>query len=270
MQSETDAVVRVRLALIDTDAMHASSTRVPADVPYVGEVEGVSPGSPLCPGDHVVGIGPLADRLAVRAGDLVRCPDGLRAEEAVLLPVVASVLWSVRESRIAPGDRVLVTGRGLAAKIAGLAASRHPGVAPVRHPGSSAPQADSGAHPISGKFDVLIDTTADPAWWGWSLERVVDGGRVSLLLPPGICRHPFDFYPNVHRHSLILSAERVPSVAVWERTAAHVSRLTGWLAQISGGLIQLEAIQASALQDWGAALSRLPDGAHGIVATWPD
>jgi NADPH:quinone reductase-like Zn-dependent oxidoreductase len=190
------------------------------DVPtgaFLGTVGDGAASPGLKPGDLVAGVGPLADRVSV-ARDRLRLLDAdarSPREGLALLPVVASLVDALGSARLALGDRVCVSGQGLAARLSMQLAELSTGSPPSalsRNGGVNGTQ-DAGAPHDTVGVDLLVDTTADSAWWSKALPLVREQGRVLLLLPPGPQVYPFDFYPMIHRRSLSLLARRVPGIS---------------------------------------------------------
>jgi len=162
------------------------------------------------------------------------------SERPALLPLAAAVLKAVRDADIRVADRVLICGSGLVADLAEQAARLWGGrITKVLAAQARLSRVDRGRpgdanrSDDAGRFDVLIDTTADPAVWSSGLGLLRDQGRALLLLPPGAQVHPFDFYPAVHRRSLSVLARRVPEVNAWSATDEDAVRVAGQLIRES-------------------------------------
>ncbi|MDR7523042.1 MAG: hypothetical protein QN168_11315 [Armatimonadota bacterium] len=207
---EADQVlVRCVCAVVDLEPLWI--TRVPG-VPvasFLGRVvESASPDGPD-PGALVVGTGPLGEVVAVRRESVWTVAGEMPPEHLALLPQAAAVLKAVGEAGIRMGDRVVISGGGVAAGLAMEVARLYAGRWPETMPAASSRHSTPGS-PDAGACDVLIDTTADAAAWAWRLGLLRVQGVALLLLPPGVWVHAFDFYPMVHRRSLSLLVRRVP------------------------------------------------------------
>lgn len=211
----SDMVVRTSYSLVDPEALRAGQAAGDPIGALIGTVERGSVAAGLSPGDTVVGVGPLADRVVLQPISVQRLQgsNGLGRTAQTLLPIFSAVLGALRDVRIEPGDRVMVCGGGLIARVAGRLAQISSGMPPWLFYGPQGPDRSEGRNdPASlDAVDVLIDTTAAPALWAPALERVRREGRVLLLTPPGVHACRFDFYPGVHRRSLSLLARRVPA-----------------------------------------------------------
>lgn len=207
--------------IVDLEPLRAGRTHEIPEGAFLGRVLETSRAENPLPGTFVVGVGPLAEVFPVeRESTLpVEGDDGTAPEHLALLPLAAAVLRAVGDADIRVADRVLVSGCGLAADLAGQAARIYAGrVTRVLPADAGSARVDAGGLRDSGGFDVLIDTTADSSVWARSLDLLRDQGRALLLLPPGPQVYPFDFYPAVHRRSLSVLVRRVP--AMDERPAA--------------------------------------------------
>lgn len=204
-------LVRCVCAVVDLEPLRI--TRVPG-VPvasFLGRVvESAAPDGPP-PGALVVGAGPLGEVVTVRRESLWSVAEEMPPEHLALLPQAAAVLRAVGEAGIKMGDRVVISGGGLAAGLATEVARLYSGGWPEAVPtGSASPRPAIPGSADAGVCDVLIDTTADAAAWAWGFGLLREQGVALLLLPPGVWVHAFDFYPMVHRRSLSLLARRVP------------------------------------------------------------
>ncbi len=266
---DENAVVRVRVAVIDLEALRAVGAATTVEVGFAGEVECAGKGSGLQPGDLVAGTGPLADRIVARAADLLACPSGMAAETAAMAPLLSSALAAAQWAWIQPGDRVLINGSGLAASIITRLVTMQPGVLLTRDPGLSDRPGPIAADGINDMCDLLFDTTGDPACWALGLGRIADRGRVALLLPQGRQIYPFDFYSDVHRRALAMAAWRVPSRSAW-RAGVHTH--AAWLVhvlrhEVTG--IELVRIPAASLTPGTGVVPPRSDGIGGISVWWP-
>jgi len=212
-----EVLVHVACAVVDLEPIRAGRT---SDIPtgaFLGRVRDRGASADLKPGDLVIGAAPIADHVSVARDRLV--PLNAAAQDPheglAMLPLVGTLLDALESVGLTLGDRVCVSGRGLAARLVTQLAELSTGSTP------SAPSYDGrldGTHHASAPsdtagVDLLIDTTADSAWWVRAFPLVRARGRILLLLPAGPQVHPFDFYPMVHRRSLSLLVRRVPEIA---------------------------------------------------------
>jgi len=250
--------VHVACAVVDLEPIRAGRT---TDIPtgaFLGRVRDGGASGDLKPGDLVIGAAPIADYVSVARDRLV--PLNAAAQDPheglAMLPLVDTLLDALESVGLTLGDRVCVSGRGLAARLVTQLAEGATGCAP------SAPSIGTGfddtLHPGApgdgASVDLLIDTTADSTRWERAFPLVRPRGRILLLLPVGPQVSPFDFYPMVHRRSLSLLARRVPEIA-GRRLATPdgvqvLQRLfdqgllaaDGLLANARGSVVDLDAI----------------------------
>jgi hypothetical protein len=127
--------------------------------------------------------------------------------------LAAAVLRAVRDADIRVADRVLISGSGLVADLAERTVRLLGGRVTRALTAEEGPSCgERGGPGVTGEFDVLVDTTADPVRWSRGFGFLRDQGRALLLLPLGSHAHPFDFYPTVHRRSLSVLARRLPAM----------------------------------------------------------
>ncbi len=209
--------VRVDLALFDPEPYAVSGSSSAPAAAFVGTVVDGPSGAGLAPGDRVAGLGPLADLVVVPPDSILPIGTNREAAPDVALAILeASLREALGTIGITPGERVLVSGRGLGAWLAerqaqvlsGGSVQRVSEVEPRRR-GSA--RARGRAQSDEGAFDVLVDASADSTQWAQVLPQVRRNGRVLLLLPPGEQVRTFDFYPRVHKGSCSLRACRWPS-----------------------------------------------------------
>ncbi len=217
-------VVRVSTAIVDPEPFIARTAASPPVGAFVGTIEGGPMQEALETGAAVVGIGPIGERLTLSATDVwpVRGADVPRGALA-LLPFLGPIVAGLAALGVGLGDRALVSGRGLTARLAAVAMEQMT----ERTPARLAPPREGAAGGSGGaaEVDVLVDTTGDTAWWGHVLLQVGKEGRALLLIPPGPQIHSFDFLPRIHRGSLSLAVRRVPSRGDPSAAAALLSRM---------------------------------------------
>ena len=148
--------------------------------------------------------------------------DGLTdaaAPAAVLLPAALALVAALRRAGPGLGSRCLVSGEGLAARLARAVAADF-----GLRDASASGEAAAGTRPAlvvltgSGGSDLEDD-----------LRRVEDGGRVIALGAPDGAP-AIDFYPDVHRRGLSLDLvpwrpEAGDAAALWQRGRARLERL---------------------------------------------
>lgn len=266
--AQGEVLVQVACAVVDPEPILAGCTPDIPEGAFIGTVRTGSDSAHLQPGDWVAGVGPLADFVTVSIGRLqpLAADAGFARDAMTLLPLLASVVSALGDAGIAQGDRVLISGRGLAARLVEQVAEIHTG---------SAPRTLLRGDPPNRRedFDILIDTTADSAWWPRVLPLVREQGRVLLLLPPGPQVYPLDFYPAIHRRSLRLSARRVPSAGRQLASTGEGSRFLQRL--LDEGLVRLHGLLADvrvgAQSSSGATihLDAVAEG-HGLVCWFED
>jgi (R,R)-butanediol dehydrogenase/meso-butanediol dehydrogenase/diacetyl reductase len=103
----------------EVDGWRAGDEVVPKPAPSCGSCHCCRAGRPsLCVARPALGSGgydqngAFAEYVRVRASDLLAVPDGLDLRTAALVEPLAVALHGITLSRVAPGDRVLVTGAG--------------------------------------------------------------------------------------------------------------------------------------------------------------
>jgi hypothetical protein len=273
-----EVMVRVAAAVVDPEPLLTGTyPRVP-DAAFVGSIERVAHSTgrdALKPGARVVGVGPLADLTVVAAGCVSEVPDGAGTTDESLagLPVLESVVAALDDVNAGPGEQVLVSGNGLAARLVSQLLTVKTGRSPetlsaaeraggnrggsggrnARGAGGADQRAgrgrrvrgqEAGGRQQARESDLLIDTTADPARWQAVLAQVRRLGRALLVIPAGSQILPFDFYPRVHRGSLSLLVRRVPAPlrsaaagggVMAGHPAQRVLRLDGLLVEVHAG-----------------------------------
>ncbi len=219
--------------------------------------------------------GAFAGRLRLSArlvrGALRRIPDGLSFEAAALLDPLASVVHALSRVPAPEGRSVLIAGCG---PIAALQVSllkgkvRHVVVAgPARErvrldvldglgaetvrvggPGGGA----SVGSAVSGRFDLVIDTTGSPEVASSLVGKVAPGG--TLLLFAGMARSA-TLAADAHR----IHYEEVSVVGSFHYTPADADRALGLLAS---GAIPLPAILSKSrrLAEWREAFEEVERG----------
>lgn len=265
-----EVLVQVACAVVDPEPILAGCTPDIPEGAFIGTVRTGSDSARLQPGDWVAGVGPLADFATVSADRLqpLAADAGFARDALALLPLFDSVVSALGDAGIAQGDRVLISGRGLAARLVEQVAEIHTGSAP-----HTLLRGDPPNRREDFSFDILIDTTADSSWWPRVLSLVREQGRVLLLLPPGPQVHPLDFYPAIHRRSLRLLARRVPSTGGQSTSMGEGSRIRQQL--LDEGLVRLHGLLAEVrvgAQPSSSAtihLDAVAEG-HGLVCWFED
>lgn len=145
------------------------------------------------PNTLCAGWGPAMDSLSVKKEDFLALPKGDIDPLTVGLLVPACAVVQALKS-INPGSRVAVTGEGLLAELATTILASQ---------GFSLEQPQPG-----GDLDLLVDTQGEPTLWTSNLSALRSKGTLLLLVPPWSKPANFDFYPEVHRRSLLVMARR--------------------------------------------------------------
>ncbi|MFG2859043.1 NAD(P)-dependent alcohol dehydrogenase [Streptomyces sioyaensis] len=124
-----DFVVREPLVLGHEAAGTVVACGPGADADRKGRRVSIEPGTPcggcaqcragrynLCPGMRFLATPPVdgafCEYLVVQQDFAHEVPDSLTVEEAALLEPLSVAVWACRKARVAPGDRVLITGAG--------------------------------------------------------------------------------------------------------------------------------------------------------------
>ncbi|MFD9207213.1 NAD(P)-dependent alcohol dehydrogenase [Streptomyces sioyaensis] len=152
----------------------------------------------LCPGMRFLATPPVdgafCEYLAVRQDFAHEVPDSLTVEEAALLEPLSVAVWACRKARVAPGDRVLITGAGpiglVAAQTARAFGAREVVVTDVLpHRLALARAAGATALDVSrtplreAEFTptVLLECSGVPAVSSEAIRTVGRAGRVVLI-----------------------------------------------------------------------------------------
>lgn len=175
-------------------------------------------------GERVSAMGPVASRVLLPAQECLVVPDDVHTDPGVYWALLSALIRSIRRLRIEIGESVLVVGGGLVGSLvaqlslvagAGIVVgidpqqqdngrgfrAHKPGPAPTWVANQEAlPRALS-----NGQVDVLIDVVGDLERLHRLLSLVRVGGRAMLLTADDADPVDFDFYPGVHRRSLILT-----------------------------------------------------------------
>ncbi|MGX1759614.1 NAD(P)-dependent alcohol dehydrogenase [Streptomyces lydicus] len=206
-----DFVVRAPLVLGHEAAGTVVACGPGADERRLGRRVSIEPGTPcgscgecrpgrynLCPEMRFLATPPVdgafCEYLTVREDFAHEVPDALTIEEAALLEPLSVAVWACRKSRVAPGDRVLITGAGpiglVAAQTARAFGAREVLVTDVlphrlalaRAAGATA--LDVSRTPLSeAEFTptVLLECSGVPAVSGEAIRTVGRAGRVVLI-----------------------------------------------------------------------------------------
>lgn len=206
-----DFVVREPLVLGHEAAGTVVACGPGADTRRMGRRVSIEPGTPcgscgecrpgrynLCPDMRFLATPPVdgafCEYLAVRQDFAHEVPDCLTIEDAALLEPLSVAVWACRKARVAPGDRVLITGAGpiglVTAQTARAFGAREVMVTDVlprrlalaRAAGATAldvsatPLRDAGYTPT-----VLLECSGVPAVSGEAIRTVGRAGRVVLV-----------------------------------------------------------------------------------------
>lgn len=206
-----DFVVRAPLVLGHEAAGTVVACGPGTDERRMGRRVSIEPGTPcgscgecrpgrynLCPDMRFLATPPVdgafCEYLVVREGLAHEVPDTLTIEEAALLEPLSVAVWACRKARVAPGDRVLITGAGpiglVAAQTARAFGAREVLVTDVlphrlelaRAAGATA--LDVSRTPLSeAEFTptVLLECSGVPAVSGEAIRTVGRAGRVVLI-----------------------------------------------------------------------------------------
>lgn len=199
-------------------------------------------------------------------------PSNLDETQAAAWPLLLALFRAVKQIQIELGESVLVSGNGpvglVMAQLASIAgAGRLVGLASD----SNQPATERivwtgdfeqvGQLLPQGQADVLIETTGDPAKLEKLLACMRGGGRVLLLTSNAASQANFDFYPHLHRRSLMLKsltlqavlAEAAPTDLAGERETGFLAHLLRSgrmnLADLTGGEQFLSASPAAGWAD---------------------
>ncbi|MFI2186963.1 NAD(P)-dependent alcohol dehydrogenase [Streptomyces sioyaensis] len=206
-----DFVVREPLVLGHEAAGTVVACGPGADADRKGRRVSIEPGTPcgscaqcragrynLCPGMRFLATPPVdgafCEYLAVQQDFAHEVPDSLTVEEAALLEPLSVAVWACRKARVAPGDRVLITGAGpiglVAAQTARAFGAREVLVTDVlphrlalaRAAGATA--LDVSQNPLhEAEFTptVLLECSGVPAVSSEAIRTVARAGRVALI-----------------------------------------------------------------------------------------
>lgn len=268
--------VRVSLAVLDPEPLGAASSTEFPEAAFLGTIESAPAGAAWRAGQRVVGVGVPGTIVTVAPGRIHALPDqgSLSSEAAALLPSVSAVAAALRDAAIARDERVLVSGRGLTARlVAQVLKALHgqtPGTLTPKEMGPETRRGRGGRGGPGeggGDADVVIDTTADAARWQMAMGSARRMGRVLLLIPPGEQLRSFDFYQRVHRGSLSLVSRRVPSPGTAGAAGVYDEQA---LTLLTSGQVSTEGLVALRGNGSGAAtaisLAALTEGQG--VACW--
>lgn len=129
------------------------------------------------------------------AGRIELRPADGRPEECCLLPTALALALAIRRSRCDMGAVTLVTGEGIAARIARAVA------AALGCRVSAGEDWTTEGERNGPRAPVVIETTGHSSSFGLAVERCSDWGNV-LSLGEALTSTPFDYYPDVHRRAL--------------------------------------------------------------------
>lgn len=148
----------------------------------------------LCETRGLVGLdrqGVFAERVAVEAPSLVRVPDGVPDQVAVLTEPLATPISALRASHLAPGSRVVVLGGGpiglLAVYACAMMGVESQLVEPLGHRRRLAVELGAGAAHASvddlepASFDVAFDAVGIEPTWRAAIGAVRMGGAVTIV-----------------------------------------------------------------------------------------
>ena len=182
--------------------------------------------------------GAIAQLVTIDAAFAHPAPEQLSPEQAAMAEPVSVGVWAARRARIAPGDRVLVTGAGpiglLAAQVALAFGADSVTVTDVsdfrlevaRELGL---EARTATQELTGSFDVLLECSGAPAAWRSGLGALAPAAR-AVLVGMGADELPID----------------VPLVQGREITITGIFRYAGTyptaLSLIASGRVSTEAI----------------------------
>ncbi|MEV7468805.1 NAD(P)-dependent alcohol dehydrogenase [Streptomyces kronopolitis] len=206
-----DFVVRAPLVLGHEAAGTVVAAGPGVEAERIGRRVSIEPGTPcgsctecragrynLCPDMRFLATPPIDGAfcayLAVHQDFAHEVPDSLTIEEAALLEPLSVAVWACRKARVAPGDRVLITGAGpiglVAAQTAQAFGAREvlvTDVVPHRLALARATGAtvlDVSRTPLSqAEFTptVLLECSGVPAVSGEAIRTVGRAGRVVLI-----------------------------------------------------------------------------------------
>ncbi|MGH8987196.1 MAG: zinc-binding dehydrogenase [Acidimicrobiales bacterium] len=250
----------------------------PADIPgleLAGEVAEV--GSKVTrarPGDRVmavVGGGAQSTMAVVDESHLLAVPDAVDWPEAGGFPEAYSTAHDAlcTRCRLAPGERLLVTGAAGGVGIAGVqlgAAAGATVVASVRAPGRREQMAALGAHEVVGNedveshgpYDVVLELVGAASLPG-ALGALATGARVAVIGVGSGARVELDLLGLMQRRatlggSTLRSRNRVEKAAVADAVRAHV------LPLLADATIRVQVCATYPLAEAQAAYDRFAEG----------
>jgi len=143
------------------------------------------------PDARYAGWGPAAEELSVLKADVMPAREITPLVGALLLPAyrVAGAL-----QRVTSATRAAIVGEGLLYALAETL---------MRCQGTSILNIEKGTD-----LDLIVDVTGEPASWSETLHLLCSGGTVLLITPPWSKSTDFNFYPEIHRRSLRVIAQR--------------------------------------------------------------
>jgi NADPH:quinone reductase-like Zn-dependent oxidoreductase len=273
-----EVVVDVALAgLNPVDRLRAEGyAYLDVKVPLVAGREGVGwlDGKRVYFHEAVEPFGSFATQALVRAEEILTVPDGLTDEQAIPLGIAGQTAWTalVHEAKLAPGERVLVTGAtGMVGQIAVQAAKLLGAsyvVAAGRHQQTLGKLLERGADRIAvlagdpaaaigavkGEgFDVVIDCVFGAPFTA-AVGATRHGARVVVVGLTAGSRVDLEFFDLYCRH---ISGLQLAGVPVAVRQAA----LDDMAAQTLAGRMQVDS-ELFALENLATAWDELLRGAH--------
>lgn len=219
------ARLSLKCALIDC----APQAAVEAGRPGAGWLSYLAAQS-LPDGQLRLGLAVPAASLAANEECFAALPAGLSAEPERLLAwaMLLRVLQAVRAAAIAPGESVGVLGDTLLAELTACFVREFTWAGQVVTIKTRAERSDASVQ-------ALLDTTGDNPGLAAALAGVAPRGRVICLAPAYPSGQAFNFYPDIHKHSLtILPARGVFSAGDPERLASLLNFYSqpGWFCSL--------------------------------------
>lgn len=254
-----------------------------------GEVVAVGSGvTGLSRGQLVATEAPHAS-IAVRpAHAVLALPDNVAPAQAAFLQLGVIAGHGVQRSRIRPGERIAVFGRGVIGQLA-IQMARAQGAGEVisvaRSRSLVTPVLERWAHRIisrSGsaadeeplRVDVAIDATGDPAVLHEAIRSVRDGGRVTLLGSSRGVTRAFTFGALADRRITLVGAH-ISSLLGANADTEHRFRAGGesFLRAVADGSLDVASLIDTEVNPWevGRFYRDLADGVQrcvGAVLRW--
>jgi len=152
---------------------------------------------------YVIGWAALDRRVSFKPDSFVLMPEEHSGDmlHRLTWSILLRIIQVVRKAPIAPGETVCVLGSGFLARQIVRFLQEHTWASHVF-------QNQTIYDPPAQSVDILIDTVGDQRLLAKALACIRPRGRVILLAPHDFPSRFFNFYPEIHRHSLTLLTAR--------------------------------------------------------------